>query len=1434
MNADQTHHSEAPLVQPDARETAEDERPSIDCFPVVGIGASAGGLEAFLQLLRHLPEDTGMAFVLVQHLDPKHESKLPELLSRATKLPVSEAAEGMEVRPDQVYVIPPATNMAIERGLLRLTPRSDGRGQHLPLDFFFRSLAKDRQTKAIGVVLSGTGSDGTLGLAEIKAVGGLTFAQDQESAKYTGMPLSAINNGCVDFIFPPEGIAQELPRIGRHPYLAPPRATPEGDGPVSTDQEAFRKILTLLRSAFDVDFSQYRETTIKRRITRRMVLHTHDTLANYARQLEQAPAEVEALYQDILINVTSFFRDPGMFEALKGSVFPEILKTKDGSTPLRIWTPGCSTGQEAYSLAMALLEFLEDKPAAPAIQIFATDLSDTVSLERARAGHYPDSIEGEVSPERLRRFFKKEDGGYRIIKSIRDQCVFAKHNLATDPPFSRMDLISCRNVLIYLAPPLQKRIIPAFHYALCSTGFLVLGSSETVGPFSDLFDVVDKPYKIYVKQATALRQYPHFSAEEYLARRSVGGKGVSPHPPSQADWQTQADRIVLGEYAPVGVLVNDRLEVLQFRGRTGPYLEPPTGEASFSLLKMAREGLFGEMQAGIAAAREQNEIVLRPGVRVRDEGRIRIVDLKIIPVHLPDTREAYFLILFEEPQPPSANELTRGSGRALRQGLGNLWPRIAQRWRGLREALSQVPARESPPPEEGELVQLRREVAAMREHQQSIIEQQEASNEELRSANEEVLSSNEELQSTNEELETAKEELQSVNEELTTVNEQLQSRNAELSQLNNDLNNFLGSAQIAILMLGSDLHIRRFTPTAGTVLNLLPTDVGRPIGDLRRTVDVPDLEELIREIIKTAQVKTRECRDREGRWYGLHIHPYRTADNRIDGAVVALLDINDTKRAQEQLRESTDYAEAIVDTVREPLLILRGDLRVKSANQSFYRAFGVSPEQTEDRRLYELGNGQWDIPRLRMLLEEMLPSGNTIEDFEVEHDFLNIGCRTMRCNARRLVQKEGGTELILLAIEDISERSRMEQERAALLAQEHAVNEQLRESQEQLQTQTEALRETDRNKDEFLATLAHELRNPLAPISNAVDLMGMVRHDPAQVEKLRQVMARQMKQIIRLMDDLMDASRIRRGKLELRKERTQLSALLDAAVEATRPLMEEFGQQLTVRQSDEPLVLEADPTRFTQVLVNLLNNASKYSPPSSGQITVTTERMGDQAVVRVQDNGLGLPVDKLAHIFEMFTQLDRSAMLGRSGLGIGLNLVQKLVELHGGKIEARSDGLGRGSEFIVHLPLLVASPADERESPPPVEHAPAHTYRILLVEDSKDVAALFAMLLRAMGQEVRTVHDGRTALEQVHEYNPDLVFSDISMAGMSGYELAKRVREQPELGHVILVAVTGYGQPGDREHILQAGFDHHLVKPVQAETLQALFDVIASRERKAV
>ena len=989
-DANPADDSNPTLSSPDRSDSPEDIG---DRFPVVGIGASAGGLEAFSQLLSHLPIDTGMAFVLVQHLDPNQPSLLSQILARTTQMRVQEAQEGMAIAPNQIYVIPPNTIMTIAQSTLRLIPREKRQKISKAVDTFFNSLAEDRGSRAIAVVLSGGDDDGTRGLEAIKAAGGITFAQSEDSAQVTSMPNTAIATGQVDFILPPEAIATELTNISRHPYVSTPAASlPSVELVDQTD--ALYTIFALLRVAFGVDFTHYKRTTLQRRIFRRMALYRLETLVDYVRYLQDTPIEVQALYQEILIHVTSFFRDAAAFEALKREVFPALLHDRSADLPIRIWVAGCSTGEEVYSIAICLLEFLARQLRQPQIQIFATDVSD-LAIEKSRIGIYLPSQVVDVSPDRLQRFFVQVDGGYQINKTVRERCVFARQNLIGDPPFSRLDLVSCRNVLIYFGASLQKKVLPMFHYGLKPTGFLMLGSSETVGEFSNLFHLVDRKHKIYAKQPVSLLLPLELDQDRYPTESpqlSPANEAQS----SQINLSDVADQIVLSQYAPVGVVVNAQLDIVQFRGQTGAYLEPSPGQASLNVLSMVREELRLDLRTVIRQVKQSKAAVQKEGIRLKDGERTWQVRVDVIPLKPSPSNDDYFLILFNEMPLLAAIEA---------------------------EPPSRSPsARKKKTQEQTEILRLEQELETTKAYLRSIIEEQQATNQDLRAANEEILSSNEELQSTNEELQTAKEEIQATNEELSTINDELYRRNAETMQVSNDFQNLLGSINIPILMLEGDLRIRRFTPTAAVLFNLIPTDIGRPLSDIKHNLTIANLDTQILEVINTLLLTTQEVQDQSGHWYDLRIRPYRTIDNRIDGAVVVLVEIDALKRSTEQLREARDYAEAIVQTVRESLLVLNVELQVVKANQPFYDTFQVTPSETENAQIFDLGNGQWNIPQLRSLLEDLLPHNTQIENFRVEHEFEHIGRKIMLLNARKMIQTNGD-QRILVAIEDVSDRS---------------------------------------------------------------------------------------------------------------------------------------------------------------------------------------------------------------------------------------------------------------------------------------------------------------------------------------------------------------------------------------------------------------------------
>ncbi len=1348
-------------------------------FPIVALGASAGGLEAFRQFLQAVPIDTGMAFVVIQHLDPSHESMLAVILGRATQMPVIEVSNNLAVEPNRVYVIPPGKNMVYSHGLLQLAPRTEQRGQHRPIDHFMRSLAEEHGYKAIGVVLSGTASDGTLGLQEVKTAGGITFAQDG-SAEQSGMPSSAVASGCVDLVLAPEAIAREIARIASHPLVAPPAA--ELDATLARNAEALRGILEILRDAFGVDFTNYKHNTLSRRITRRMVLAKLTHLEDYRSLLAGSAAEVEALYRDILINVTSFFRNPESYEALKEKVFPRLVRGKSRDDVVRVWTLGCSTGEEAYSVAMAYVEFAEATGQRTTLQIFATDVNGA-GIEKARAGYYPKGITQDVSPERLKRFFVEADGRYRIAKPIRDMCVFARQNVLSDPPFSRLDLIACRNLLIYLEPVLQQRLVPLLHYSLRDGGMLWLGSSETIGSFRELFELEDGHHKFYARKPGRRRHV----ALPVAGKAPADGTHPARERPRPAtvvpmDAQREADRLLISRYAPPGVVLDEHLDVLHFRGDTSPFLQPASGRASLNLLKMLKEGLLVGVRAAIQRCKREGMAVREDGLNVRSEGRQRDVSVVVMPLDRPEA-DGRLLVLFE-----AAGFGAPAESRAVHARS--------------RERAAEA-QRESLPPAV-EIERLRQELAATRDYLQSVIEQQESANEELQAANEEVQSTNEELQSVNEELETSKEEIESTNEELSTVNEELSQRNIELAQSNDDLSNLIASVRMPIVLLDRELRIRRFTPATAQVLNLVAGDVARPIGDIKLPPDMADLDEDLTRVPVELSSFEREVRDWSGRWHLLRASPYRTAEDKADGVVVVLVDIDALKRSAQALAESEGRFHVLADSA--PVLIWVNDLaKCKLVNRAFEEFVGIDAATLRESGWAPFVHAD-DRPQF---LEAYRRA------FERRQVFVSVA-RFRRADGVYRWTKSTGVprftesgELIgyvgsTVDIHDLKEAE-------------------------------DALRDADRAKNEFLGTLGHELRNPLAAMRSAVYLLAPLARQQDTTGTALTVIERQMGNMVRIVDDLLDVSRITQGKIQLRPEPVDLSAAARHAASATEHDRASTGQSLEMSVPAAPVWVRADAARLDQILGNLLNNASKFTP-DGGRIWLHVEREaaagdgqpGGTAVLRVRDNGLGIEPEMLPRIFELFVQGSHTTRRMRTGVGIGLTLVKRLVELHGGTIEARSAGRSKGSEFVVRLPL-VATPDAERTLAPDLATAPA-VQRMLLVDDNRDAIDAMQEWLGRAASEVRVAYDGTEALALAESFKPQVVLLDIGLPDMSGYDVARKLRAMPATRKALLIAITGFGRPEDIELGRDAGFDEHLTKPADPDRLMRLIGRYAAVE----
>ncbi len=956
---------------------------------VVGMGASAGGLEAFEQFFTHMPANTGMAFVLVPHLAPSYKSIMTEILQKYTKMAVMEAENGMAVEPNKVYVIPPNKDMAILNGALQLMEPAGVHGQRHPIDFFLRSLAKDQREKAIAIVLSGTGTEGTLGSREIKGEGGLVMAQDTESAKYDGMPRSAIATNLVDFILPADQMPEHLIRFSKGIKLRERKKT---DVSKDTLTDNLQKVFVLIRNHTGHDFSLYKKNTIIRRIERRMTVHHLGKMADYIRYLRESPNEIDLLFKEILIRVTHFFREPESYEAFAKKVLPSLFKKKSYDQLVRIWVPGCCTGEEAYSLAMLFLEHMKKIKQNYSIQIFATDL-DHEAIEMARVGLYPNTIDVDVSQQRLKRFFIKKDGSYKIKDEVRDLVVFADQNLVKDPPFSRMDLISCKNLLIYMEPQLQKKLLSNFYYSLNPGGILFLGASESIADLTDVFSVIDKKWKLFELKDKKIQFPPARLDQPVLDPTQIATRATRTEHLVRAervDIDELTRGILLDRFTPPCVIINKEGDILYIHGRTGNYLEPAPGKARLNIFEMARSGLKLELRAVTRTAIGKGDEAILDHLEVKTNGETHHCKLLVKPFKKPAILKGLLMVVFEALPTPQHQTAT-----GKRTGTKDKTDR--------------------------HISELKTALKATREHLQTNIEELETTNEELQSSNEELQSANEELQSTNEELETSKEELQSVNEELVTVNAELQNKNDELTQAGNDMANLLSSTRIASIFLDDNLCIKQFTPEVTRIINLIETDRGRPIHDIVSKLKYKSLKADAAAVLKTLAVKEKEVEDESGLWYQLRIMPYRTLENVIDGLVITFSDITSQKKVQNDLRDATTYAESIVETIREPLLILNSNFTILSANRSFYKAFRVTEKETTGRHLYTLGNQQWKIPELKELMEKILPKKTTFENFRVEQDFPSIGRRVILLNARRIRQASGGREMILLAFQDITE-----------------------------------------------------------------------------------------------------------------------------------------------------------------------------------------------------------------------------------------------------------------------------------------------------------------------------------------------------------------------------------------------------------------------------
>jgi two-component system, chemotaxis family, CheB/CheR fusion protein len=963
--------------------------PTTPGFLIVGIGASAGGLEAMEEFFHHIPPSSGMAFVVVSHQPAGHVTLLPGLLGKCTVMSVVEATDGITVEPDHVYLAPGGTNLAMLHGTVHLMEPSPRERVPLPIDYFFRSLADDHKQRAVGIILSGTGSDGSIGLRAIKAESGMTIAQDPQTAKYQGMPRSAIAAGVVDVVTPAGQMAEPLLAYARS-LTKPIPSLPEHDA-----AQTLQKLFILLRDRTGNDFALYKKNAIRRRLERRMNVHQIENVRHYLRFVQENPHELDTLFQELLINVTGFFRDPEAFEVLAQKGLPALLEGRPDGSTLRIWVAGCSTGEEAYSLAIIVRECLAQHKRRLAVQIFASDL-DNRAVETARTGIYPVGIAGDVTPDRLQRFFTKEDGSYRIKKEIRDLVVFATHNLLTDAPFTKLDMLSCRNLLIYLDAKAQHKLLLLFHYALKPNGLLFLGTSETVGGFEHVFTPIDRKGKLFRRTAEPstlphLERIPGGAMRGTIETRIETGASLpAARPLAIADL---IQHVLVAQYAPAAVVINGRGEIVHIHGHTGAYLEPAPGPPTHQLVEMAREGLQRELAVALQRAAGQEDEVVRRNVQMKADGGMTLVTVTVKRITEPEALQGLFLVTFV---PEGADKTVVRKG-APKRAVATLKTKKGE-------------------------AGLRQELEFTKQRLQRMIEELQTSNEELKSTNEELQSTNEELQSANEELETAKEEMQSMNEELMTVNAELQSKFDAFENANDDLENLLNSTEVATIFLDNELRIKRFTSEAKRVSHLIALDVGRPLSDIVSKLTYDRILADAQDVLRTLVMQEQEVQASDGSWFMMRIMPYRTSKNIIDGLVLTFLDVTKMKHAERVVQEARELAASIVETMREPLLVLDDQLRVVLANQSFYRMFQTTLREVEQQLLYHLCNGAWNIPDLRSLLEVILPEHRSFRDFIVDKPFPQVGRKKLALNGRRLEQDVALPGRILLAMEEIVDR----------------------------------------------------------------------------------------------------------------------------------------------------------------------------------------------------------------------------------------------------------------------------------------------------------------------------------------------------------------------------------------------------------------------------
>jgi two-component system CheB/CheR fusion protein len=1342
---------------------------SMPIEPRVRGSGAARRLEALYKLFDALPADTGMAFVLIQHLDPAHSSMMVELLAGHTPMKVLEAADGMPIERDRVHVIPPGFYLSIREGALRLTRPRERHGARMPFDYFLRSLAEDCGARAACVILSGTGADGSIGLTAIHDKGGLVIVQDPQDAAQDGMPRSAIRTGVADLVLP----AAEIPAaLAKHSRTSsrPAQPEPEPTKPALDDGAAvpLAEIIDLLRAQTAHDFALYKEGTLLRQIERRMAMSSIKDIGAYLNTIRNNPDEIALLAKSMLINVTRFFRDEAAFKVLAETVVPELIRRQPPDRPIRIWDAGCSTGEETYSIAMLFLEEIASAKRNVKLQVFASDV-DNDAVTTARTGLYTKSIEEDVSPGRLERFFIKEDRNYRVTRELRETVVFTTQDLLADAPFSRLDLVCCRNVLIYLRPEVQEKVLALFHLALSEGGILVLGASETIGDFGDRFEPISKKHRIF--------RHLGRSRPGEVAFPIASGEGGRTTPPSSRRPRSAVPRTEAGDlarqalldsYAPASVLINARHEGLYYSGPIDRYLKVAAGEASRDLFAMARDGLRPKLRAAIRQAGGEHACVRLGGARVDRNGDIVAVSISVQPIRAEG--EAFLLVSFSDE--PEHKKSGQGEAEAA-----------------------------DPP----HVARLEQELDATRKELESAIHDLETTNDELTAANEEAMSVNEELQSTNEELVTSKEELQSLNEELTALNSQLSETVEQQRATANDLRNTMNSSEIAMLFLDGDLEIRLFTPAARTMFNVIASDIGRPLADLARRINDPSLLADAGAVLGGDMPPNREVEADNGAWYTRRILPYRNQDDRVGGVVITFADISERKKAEQAIEAARSYSDSIINTIRQPLVVLDEELRVVSASRSFYRIFSLAPGESVGRQLDAVDDGLLDIAALRSFLGRLRRGERVIEDHPIEVELPARGMRSLLVSALELREEPRAGRKILVTIEDVTERKR---------------------ESEALEVAKRTAEQANLGKSRFLAAASHDLRQPLQTLTLLRGILTKRIKDQSGsrlVAKLEETLGA----MSGMLNTLLDINQLEAGIVRPEIAEFPIGTLFDR-------LKTEFAYHAMEKRLDWHVVASArdvrsDPRLLEQMLRNLLANAVKYT--ERGKVLLGCRRRGDTLRIEVWDTGIGIPAGQLKRIFEEFHQLDNPARERSRGLGLGLSIVQRIGDLLGHAIDVRS-WPGGGSVFAIEVPLAenqrrLPGGADGREA------VTGPTGAILIVEDDPAVREMLEILFEEEGHQATAIGGGNEALALAARGTvlPDVIIADYNLPGdLTGAEIVARLRQL--LHHEIpAVILTGDISSETLRKIADADCAY-LSKPAEPEALtRQILTLLAARRR---